>query len=244
MVILSVEYNETTSTVTFVGENTFPKQSEHSSAVHAVLQGFKSTAYQCFVFYVNLETISLPETLTSIGNNIFQGTKVKELFIPKNVEKFDSEQPFDRSYIISKITVDKENKYFCDIDGVLYSKDKKTLWFCPGNRTETTFVVPYGVKLIELASFGESYSRKSIIIPPTVRKIKGYFGSYSLALESVIIQQCPAKIVIDPSSLFDGVSKKPTIRYEFFTCIKAYSCKVRSRKSFSVCIYFCVVALV
>ena len=91
--------------------------------------------------------------LTSIGQSAFSNSTVRELTIPENVTKFEKEAFYECMSLktlnipekvtdigqnalsgctsMTSITVDKANPNFCDIDGVLFTKDKKTLYQFP-----------------------------------------------------------------------------------------------------------------
>lgn len=67
---------------------------------------------------------------------------VKVINIGKDVEKIDG-KAFYSCWALQRIEVDEENPYYCDIDGVLYSKDKKTLVCHPCDR-DTYLCEKYG----------------------------------------------------------------------------------------------------
>ncbi len=78
------------------------------------------------------------------------------------------------TYECSNLTdfyVDDANENYCSVDGVLYSKDMKTLICYPSARTETTFKVPDGVEKIgeridyEDTGFSYAVNLKEIILP-------------------------------------------------------------------------------
>ena len=71
-----------------------------------------------------VKAITLPEGLTQIGANAFGGTAIEEIHIPKNVSKIPH-NPFCGCKKLSKITVDRKNKYFEAIDNCLIRKRTK-----------------------------------------------------------------------------------------------------------------------
>jgi len=221
----SISYDSVIYTLTISGSGELQQQSSNVEAIHIILSGFTRLGDHCFSYYTLLETIILPDTLLYIGNNAFAGTKIRELTLPSSVNELSPLQPFDNYFWLNRITVHKDNPYFCDVDGVLYSKNKKILWYYPGNRTETICKVPYGVTEVKTAAFANSYSRKIIIIPPTVRKIGDWFGLGSVALEAVIIQQCLSKINIDKSNLFNETELSESIIQYEEKCIIPITCK-------------------
>ena len=73
--------------------------------------------------------------------------------------------------------VDEANENYCSADGILYSKDMKTLIFYPPARTNTTFTVPDCVEKIgeqiefEYTGFSYAVNLKEIILPENLIEI-------------------------------------------------------------------------
>ena len=86
---------------------------------------------------------------------------------------------------LTAFEVDGENEYFCDLDGVLYSKDMKTLLFYPPARgvCEMTasdgstvkgiaYAVPEGVETIRTKAFYKCSDIREITLPSTLKAIE------------------------------------------------------------------------
>ncbi len=86
---------------------------------------------------------------------------------------------------LTAIEVDDENEYFCDLDGVLYSKDMKTLLFYPPARgiTEMTdadgntvtgiaYTIPEGVETIRTKAFYKCSDIREISLPSSLKTIE------------------------------------------------------------------------
>ncbi|MCR4911287.1 MAG: leucine-rich repeat domain-containing protein [Bacilli bacterium] len=86
---------------------------------------------------------------------LFAGTKIKEINIPSKVKEIH-DIAFGIGTSLEKINVDKDNPYFLSEDGVLYSKDKKTLLAIPYLRKEP-YIIPIEVENIECKPFGYPY---------------------------------------------------------------------------------------
>lgn len=83
---------------------------------------------------------------------------------------------------LTNIKVDKNNAVFCDIDGVLFSKDKTKLICYPSGRNETSYKIPQGTKVIEGSAFLNCESLTKVIIPDSVNRIEAFAigGCYSM----------------------------------------------------------------
>ncbi len=66
-----------------------------------------------------LKSVNIPESVTQIGNDVFF-----------------------RCSALQSITVDDENGKYCDVDGVLFNKDKSEIIAYPEGKTETKYVCP------------------------------------------------------------------------------------------------------
>ena len=106
----------------------------------------------------------------------------EELFIGASVEYID-ENAFFNAKKLQKITVDPANKSFKDVDGVLFTKDGKTLILypvCYGQQpTEEeevfdypdTYVIPDGVERISSFAFLKNGHLRDVTLPDTLREI-------------------------------------------------------------------------
>lgn len=86
----------------------------------------------------------------------------REIIIPSSVEIIGriiltgygpDQAPVKR---FKKITVAKDNAYFADIDGVLFSKDLKRLICYPCGRNGSSYVVPDTVEIIDEYAFADN----------------------------------------------------------------------------------------
>ncbi len=108
---------------------------------------------------------------------------VTEITIGKNVKEI-GEWAFENNQHLTAFHVDEANEYFCDVGGVLYTKDMKTLLFYPpardvsetkdtdGNVTKNiTYVIPDGVEKIRTKAFYRCEALTSLTIPESVTYI-------------------------------------------------------------------------
>lgn len=109
---------------------------------------------------------------------------VTKIYIGKNVKEI-SDWAFGNSKRITAFEVDENNPYICDVDGVVYTKDMKTLLFYPpqrGVKTENdtdgneirfiSYVIPEGVETIRSKAFYKCYELTEITIPSTIKSIE------------------------------------------------------------------------
>ncbi|GEM_PF-6577202 len=130
--------------------------------------------YNSFQYSI-LEEILIPNSVKTINGNAFKSCHyLTSLNIPASVEKFGG--GFNGSGI-SAITVDAQNNNYCAIDGVVFSKDLKTLVAYPVGNTAEEYVVPDGTEVIGSGAFRGSQYLKAIELPESILEIKNAFYS-------------------------------------------------------------------
>lgn len=153
-----------------------------------------------------ITSVSLPETLRSIGDSAFAGTAITQITIPASVTKI-AEDAFSNADL-KKITVSSDNDYYSsDSKGVLYNKKKTKLIAFPAgyegsytfpdtvktiSKYACTYVVGLtsvtfseGVQTIEEGAFMGCHGLKTVNLPDTLTSIgKESFG-YCYALKTV-----------------------------------------------------------
>ncbi len=79
------------------------------------------------------EQVTIPEGITVISNSAFYNAKAKVIKIPKSVTKIEEVSLYSSN--AERYEVDAGNSYFKSIDGVVYSKDGRTLVQYPNGRS-------------------------------------------------------------------------------------------------------------
>ncbi len=109
---------------------------------------------------------------------------VTDFSIGKNVKEIGN-WALENNQHITAYDVDDENEYLCDVDGVIYTKDMKTLLFYPlakdlvdekndeGKTIKVSqYTIPDGVETIRTKAFYKCYSLTKIEIPSSVKRIE------------------------------------------------------------------------
>ena len=128
--------------------------------------GLSSLSEQAFVGCAKLQGIILPEGIASIGKQAFSVCDALEsVSLPASVTSIGRDA-FDSSNL-SSINVAQGNALYSSVDGVLFSKDKKTLIICPKGKSGS-FAIPSGVKVIGQSVFRECSNLTSLALPDSV----------------------------------------------------------------------------
>ena len=124
-----------------------------------------------------LEQLNINDGVRKIGFCAFDGcTKLTEVYIPQSVKVIDR-GAFRQNGSLERIVVDEENAKYCSEDGVLFTKDMKTLCQYPAGKEDAKYRIPDGVKEIRELSFGDHVKVERLEIPESVMTIdKGEFS--------------------------------------------------------------------
>lgn len=136
----------------------------------------------------SLASINFPEGVETIGNDAFVLTALTNVNIPQTVTSIGA-GAFSYCGGNLEITVDENNPSYCDVDGVLFSKDKtKLIAFTNGKRNEN-YSIPYGVNEIANEAFEGCEGLSSVILPEGVTTIGDYAFGDCYDLESVTLPE-------------------------------------------------------
>ncbi len=116
----------------------------------------------------NLQKIILPSSVTNIGNYAFAGcANLKEIILPSSITSIGN-GIFSSCSNLQRINVAESNKFYKTIDGVLYTKDLKTIICYPEGKENGSFVIPLGVTSIGDRAFTDCKNLQEIILPSGV----------------------------------------------------------------------------
>jgi len=131
-------------------------------------EGLKRIGEVCFYFCTQLANMTLPSTLEEIGIQAFFNCQSLPLVnIPASVSSIGV-GAFDRCYSLTAIDVEEENPYYCDLDGVLYSKDMTVLYRAPIGKEYGEYTIPESVVEIGKGAFDECAGLTSLIMSDNV----------------------------------------------------------------------------
>ncbi len=95
---------------------------------------------------------------------------VNVFYIGKNVREIGN-WALENNQHIAQYTVDEANEYFCSVDGVIYTKDMKTIVFFPPAK-EGEYEVLDGVETIRTKAFYKCGKITKITLPDSVKAIE------------------------------------------------------------------------
>ena len=151
--------------------------------------------------------VQWPSTLRYIGDYAFNFYSFKKFTLPRTLEllgdfygctfdvlRIEADLPFD---MISKSFSDhctvgayeapEDHPLYKTVDGVLFSKDGKTLLSYPNGRQEAHYDVPAGVERIGSWAFDEAEALKTVSLPIGLKAVEDYAFSGCCYLQSIAL---------------------------------------------------------
>ena len=142
-----------------------------------------------FAGCVKLKTVKLSNNLRTIENDAFNGCKsLTSITIPEKVRKIQG-NPFIECSKLTKINVNKNNKTYTSIDGILFTKSKKTLAVYPYGKKNSAYSVPKTVYKIAEDAFSESSFIRTIKMTNSVKRIEDNAFAHCYRLKNVTLSQ-------------------------------------------------------
>lgn len=142
-----------------------------------------------FAGCVKLKTVKLSNNLRTIENDAFNGCKsLTSITIPEKVRKIQG-NPFIECSKLTKINVNKNNKTYTSIGGILFTKSKKTLAVYPYGKKNSAYSVPKTVYKIAEDAFSESSFIKTIKMTNSVKRIEDNAFAHCYRLKNVTLSQ-------------------------------------------------------
>ena len=130
--------------------------------------------------------VVIEEGITEIpGGVIYNARKCISISIPSTVN-FIHYYAFPLLDSLESYEVDEDNATYKCVDGIIYSKDGKSLLHFPENKNLTEFTVPAGVETIGEYAFRDNNNLKKIILSDTVKLVGSGAFSYTEAPEIVL----------------------------------------------------------
>lgn len=208
-------YDSETKTLSFIGQGIM---ADYYSTVYTPWYPYKSQIEKVFIgdgvtttginaleLLDALEELRLPSTLTEIRGRYPLGSckPLRELTIPAGFNNLDNFMTtinciWEHSTIIN---ADEDSPDFSSEDGILYSKDKTVLVYCPAEIAGESFTVPDSVKKIDEMAFHYCKNLKRVDLPDGLQYIEASAFSDCTSLKEIRI---PDKVFYMGNAIFSG----------------------------------------
>ena len=161
---------------------------------------------------MNLDTVEkiiIPDSVKKVGW-IGWCQNLKEVVFGANVSEMEG-VPFSGCPALTTITVSEDNATYSSIAGNLYSKDGKTLVKYISKPTETEFIVPEQVEVLDTWAFYDCTYLTSITLPEGLKEIKNYVFAGCTSLTEITL---PASVEKIGAHSFENTEKLTNIVFE------------------------------
>ncbi|MGP1590709.1 MAG: leucine-rich repeat protein, partial [Prevotella sp.] len=161
---------------------------------YKIPDGVKEIASYAIADNSALTSIDLNEVTKLNISCLVRIPKLKKITLPKNLEKNGlMSGAIEGCFTLEAYEIAKENKDFATENGVLFSKNKETLYFYPIGKTDSSYEIPSTVKKIDVKSFQGASKLTSLVIPESVERIEEQAFRQNYALTSVTFRE-PSRI--------------------------------------------------
>ncbi len=142
----------------------------------------------------NLREINIPSSVTSIGVGVFEWcSNLQEITLPSGVTGI-GDNAFSSCENLREINVTESNKIYRSINGVLYTKDLKTIIRYPVGKEDEKFVIPCSVTSIGDYAFWCCSNLREITLPSSVTNIGDLAFAGCGSLQEINIPPCVTSI--------------------------------------------------
>jgi hypothetical protein len=195
------------ASVTVIRNSAFEYNSRLQSITFEAVSNLTTIEISAFGSNTSLTSITIPATVTSIGDNAFENTtSLTSISIPESVTTIGSRafyyaslltsitipagvtsigsDAFSGASALTSINVSADNAVYKSIDGVVFSKNGATLLIYPSNKVGSSYTVPNGVTTIANNAF-KLTAVSSITIPASVTTIGESAFSQATSLTTV-----------------------------------------------------------
>ena len=158
--------------------------------IPSTIDGYKVTKIGngAFSGCTGLKSVTIPSSVKEIGGGAFSGcTGLKSVTIPSSVTEIGM-WAFTGCTGLKSITVDKNNKNYTSVDGVLFNKDKTRILVYPSAKG-SSYVIPGSVTYIGGWAFSGCTGLKSVTIPSSVTEIGAGAFSGCTGLKSITVDK-------------------------------------------------------
>lgn len=174
------------------------------SSLEGVLYNKEKTILLIYPSNKEDDLFDVPDTVKEVDSNAFSNClKLTKIIFPEATEEIKGLGEINK---LEEIVVDERNPVYSSSNGVLYDKEKVTLYAYPCNKKSSVFNAPETLENVEYGAFEGCYNLKSIIFPDTTTNIASLSGA-----ENLTYFVFPKEMEIIPQDFFGYTNTVETV---------------------------------
>ncbi len=194
--------------------NDHPWLENYASSIKSLVvePGVTSIYYYAFSECFNLTSVSLPNTLTTIEPYSFMSCyNLTNITIPASVTSIAG-SAFLYCNNLTQINVDPGNAVYASEDGIVFSKDMKTLLTVPKGKVPSEYTISSSITAIGDFAFCDGNTLEKVTIPDTVTSISDFAFAYCFTLSTVYYKGS----VEEWNAITIGIENEPLLEAEIY----------------------------
>ncbi len=128
---------------------------------------------RAFMGCLELTSVTIPSGLHTLYGSAFWYCGLTTVTIPKTVT-YIGDAAFEECYSLTEIIVEEGNPNYTSIEGVLFTKDLTKLMQYPCEKKDSYYSVPQGVEIIDESSFVVNPYLQEVELPNTVTTVEEF----------------------------------------------------------------------
>jgi hypothetical protein len=143
-----------------------------SVVIPSIINGLQVTTIGPSAFYrfTSVTSVTIPASITNIGDYAFQETGLSTVSIPASVIGIGV-APFEQCADLTEINVDPANSAYASLNGVLFNQKQTVLIQYPGGNPAASYTIPATVTDLATSAFANGVNPGTVIIGPNVASI-------------------------------------------------------------------------
>jgi hypothetical protein len=133
----------------------------------------------------SLKTVNIPNCVNKLEEYALAGNATLAIINIGSGVSSIARSTFGGCGSLKEINIDKDNKFYSSIDGILFDKAIKELIKFPKKSDIVDYTIPEGVEKIDSSAFSQNVNLKTVVLPHSLKLISPVSFELCKSLESI-----------------------------------------------------------